>query len=214
MTKPNRVVYILDLDRTLLNTTTVMQVFVAVCDAMGIDSSVIAQAEQESFRHGQSFQALEILKTIASTELIEKFSQRLFEESKKHRLLYEDAASLLAYLTQASHVDVMILTYGHGDWQRMKIQAAGLLNMHTVVTQEVMKSEILNAWVQAGGVSVPDMGTYNTAVFVDDKPISFSHISSQYASYLVNRSGGDRGAIHGIPEHVKIIKSLNEVERH
>ncbi len=165
MTSKKRVLYILDLDRTLLDTNTMMRPFVSVCDAMQINSSVIRQVEQESARHGQSFQAMEILKTIASTEVIEEFKARLFTESEEYSLLYEDAQSLLDSIAGSSQAEAMLLTYGHNDWQRMKIQAAGLMNIHAVITKEVSKSDILNRWVKPGCISVPGMGDYDIVFF-------------------------------------------------
>lgn len=212
MTSKKRVLYILDLDRTLLDTNTMMRPFVSVCDAMQINSSVIRQVEQESARHGQSFQAMEILKTIASTEVIEEFKARLFTESEEYSLLYEDAQSLLDSIAGSSQAEAMLLTYGHNDWQRMKIQAAGLMNIHAVITKEVSKSDILNRWVKPGCISVPGMGDYDIVFFVDDKPISFEGLSPRYKGYCIIRGPGQSHITESLPAHVQIIQTLDEVE--
>ncbi len=92
--------------------------------------------------------------------------------------LMPGARELLAYLRQMA-IGHGILTYGGREWQEMKLAAARLSDMPTIITSEA-KGPLLKRWQQPDGrYALPPefaMVEYREAqhiIFVDDKPTSF-----------------------------------------
>jgi len=206
--------YILDLDRTIFDTvkaTILMEGVVALHDA-SLAASLGSKFE-ETNALGESFSIRDFIAESVGEEETLKIQEKYKAAAIGQDLLMPGARELMAYIHTLEHDMFGIMTYGSPLGQAMKIQAAGLGDVPTLITQETFKGAEIATWRQADGLyHMPtELGgvTAKEIVFIDDKPFSFKGLPVDCRGYLV-KSVFDAG-IEKIPTAVVPVSSLSEI---
>lgn len=206
--------YVLDLDRTLLDTikaTKYMEGVVALHDANL--SAILTQRFEESSLLGESFSMHDFIVEQVGEEEMQRIEVKFKTLTATQDLLLPGAKELLAYIGSLPSAACGIMTYGSVSGQTMKIEASGLGETPFLVTQETYKGAVIANWRQDDDLyHVPEeLGGYivKEIVFVDDKPFSFKGLPIDCRGYLV-KSIFDAG-IEDIPPYVQVVDMLSEV---
>jgi hypothetical protein len=206
--------YVLDLDRTLLDTikaTKYMEGVIALHDA-NLSAVLTQQFESSSFL-GESFSMRDFIVEQVGEEEMQKIEIKFKAITASEDLLMPGAKDLIDFIATVPSTACGIMTYGSISGQTMKIEASGLGDMPFLITQETFKGAVIASWRQDDELyHVPDeLGGYiaKEIVFVDDKPFSFKGLPIDCRGYLV-KSIFDAG-IEDIPLSVKVIETLSEV---
>jgi hypothetical protein len=206
--------YVLDLDRTMLDTvkaTKYMEGVIALHNANL--SAILAQKFEESSLLEESFSMRDFIALQVGEEEMQKIEVKFKAMTATQDFLMPGAKELLAYISSLPSATCGIMTYGSLLGQTMKIEASGLRELPFLVMQETFKGAVIASWRQDDGLyHLPDeLGGYiaNEIVFVDDKPFSFKGLPIDCRGYLV-KSIFDAG-IEDIPPYVRVIETLSEV---
>ena len=201
--------YIIDLDRTLVDVEKVMETARDSCEALGIGFNQIDRKYRELAAKEIPYSPLQDIKK--HTTLIE-FNKKFIELSQNNRLLFDDSPEFIARL-KSKKIDHIILTYGIDDeWQILKIEAAGLSSIPVVIIKDRYKSRVINSWY-SGGRFKPDsseLATYDNCVVVDDRIIAFDELPDNCRGYLLDRAGKIRDPAK-LSDSIQLIRSLSEV---
>ena len=207
--------YILDLDRTLLNTEKAMEVMRGVVAMHNSElASALAQRFEEYTLQGESFSVRDFIIENIGEEEMQKIEAKYIDAALAQELLHDGAKELLSYIRAKDNTELGILTYGSPLGQAMKIHgASGLENIPFMVTSETFKGSLIASWRQDDEqYHLPEeLGGFVTKniIFVDDKPFSFKGLPIDITGYLV-KSVYDAG-LDNLPVNVTIVSSLNEV---
>lgn len=203
-----RRVFVVDLDRTLIDLEKVMQVFYESCEQLSIDKNIVTQAQAEIESRGQSFHALDYLKSQSLIDGVENFRNVFLKNSKTEDLLYPDAREFINKII-TNDEPVMILTYGETEWQMLKLQAAGLLQVPAVITDNKEKGTWFTKRLMKNGLyNIEHIGEAENISFIDDKLISFNNLPTNIKGYWINRnSESDK-----VPNNIQKIASLREIK--
>jgi hypothetical protein len=206
--------YVLDLDRTMLDTvkaTKYMEGVIALHNANL--SATLRQKFGESSLLGESFSMRDFIALQVGEDEMQKIEVKFKTLTATQDLLMPGAKELLVYIRSLPSVACGIMTYGSTLGQTMKIEASGLRGMPFLVMQETFKGAVIASWRQDDELyHLPDeLGGYiaKEIVFVDDKPFSFKGLPIDCRGYLV-KSIFDAG-IEDIPPYVQVIETLSEV---
>lgn len=206
--------YVLDLDRTLIDTDKIVELLEEVLNQQGFDSSTIVEKIERARLSENDIDAKEAIDSlgIGAWKAVEKY---FLQESMKDKLVFDDARSFLGRIRSAD-LPHIILTFGVSRaWQSLKLKSAGLEDVPSIVSNSREKSRTINGWRSENGVYTPPGFAKLSAsniVLVDDRPGAFLDISdNNLKGYLINRSG-KLGADFVVPEKVSVISSLSEIE--
>ncbi|MBI5357654.1 hypothetical protein HZB74_02290 [Candidatus Saccharibacteria bacterium] len=205
------ILYILDLDRTISDVNKVMEITKQVCEELGIDFDQIYKDQQDLQARGTAYSPFKFIADHHSDTEI--FKARFCELAANNRLLFPDSADLLKRLNSGGY-DYMFLTHGvDDDWQKLKLQAAGLIKKPYVIVKDRYKSRVIAGWVQ-GNYLKPELDglhEYEKFVFVDDRGEAFIDFPSQIgAGFLIDRFSKFTEDLK-LPKNVIKIKDLSEV---
>jgi len=206
------ILYVIDLDRTLVDVEKVMEVTEEVCDELGVDFKKIYKDQRDLAKIGAAYSPFSYISDQSNVD-IEQFKKRFIELSAKDKLLFSDSREFIDNLKGARR-DFMILTHGvDNDWQILKIQASNLAEVPYVIVKNRHKSRFISRWIDQDNLFNPQidsLGVYKKCVFVDDRKEAFIEIPSNCSGYLLDRGGIEDDS--NLPENVKTIKILSEVE--
>lgn len=174
--------YIVDFDRTLVDSDKLLEVFIEIAeDYISISSEQINKAYEDVKARGDSFDTASYVRDhLAESNESEKWSElekRYIHESHSLNYLLPGASELLEWLTQ-SDKRYGILTYGNPLWQKLKLSAAGFNHIRRIIMEQKEKGRLISSWQQEDGLfHVPDdLGHYiaESVVLIDDKAVSFA----------------------------------------
>jgi FMN phosphatase YigB (HAD superfamily) len=210
----NQTYYILDLDRTLLNTDKAAELMRHAVSWHNSDlAGELAQRIEDYTLLGESFSMRDFIVERIGEDGIVEIEAKYKELSAAADVLNPGAQLLLDYLQDKPHVGVGILTFGSPLGQAMKIHAAGLAMLPFLVTGETFKGEQISSWRREDGLyQLPSElggGTTNHIVFVDDKPFSFKGLAADCRGYWV-KSLYDAGK-EKLPSYVLPVESLKDI---
>lgn len=176
-----------DMDRTLTRVDAVTQAAELACVDTHLDVEEFRATAGVTERNGESFQILNFVRQRLSPDGYELYKARFAEHGQEVGLLYEDAEPFLAYLRELG-AGVLITTYGPDEWQKLKMQAAGLAANPYVITEQSRKGPVIASWKRDGlyrihGMTAPHVG------LVDDKLESFTGLPDDCYGYLLRRRG-------------------------
>ena len=209
----NNIIYVLDLDRTLIDTDEFIKMLAVSLDLQGYDGDALVEMIEKALTSEQDINAKAAIDSLgegAWSSVKSYFS----EESQKHKLVFDDARIFLEKLKSAG-LPHIILTFGISkEWQNLKLQTTGLDYIPTIITATRDKSKIINSWKDNHGVYVPpgfpDMSASNI-VLVDDRPNAFLHPTENLKGYLLDRPM-ELGHDFKTPQNVRIINTLAALE--
>lgn len=174
--------FVVDFDRTLVNTDKLLEVFVEISDTyFNISREQLLKAEVDVRARGDSNDIASYVRdhliSIGRGEEWADLEKRFIHESRSFNYMLPGAAELLEWLA-ANGKRFGILTYGNPLWQRLKLTAAGFNHEHHIVMEYKEKGRFISNWQRSDGTfRIPDslgQGTADSIVMLDDKAISFS----------------------------------------
>jgi hypothetical protein len=205
--------YVIDLDRTLVDTDKIVEMLAISLNHQGYDGSALIDKIEKARLSEKDINAREAIDSLGK-DAWESVWEDFCNEAKKKTLVFDDAQLFLKSL-KAAKVPHIILTFGISKaWQDLKLMATGLDGVPAIVTSSREKSKIINSWKGDDGVYVPPGFaelSASSVVLVDDRPNAFSNITgNDLKGYLLDRLG-ELGSFKP-PAKVRIISSLSEVE--
>lgn len=203
--------YILDLDRTILDTiksTELMEGVVALHDTDL--STALTQKFEEASSLGESFSMRDfIVEQVGEDEML-KIEEKFITLASERDVLMPGAKELMTYVGALPDAAFGIMTYGSERGQRMKIRAGGLGDIPALVTGETFKGAQIASWRQDDDLyHLPEeLGGYvvTSIVLIDDKPFSFKGLPIDCRGYWV-KSIYDAG-VEKIPSQVQAESDL------
>ncbi len=210
---PNKPLYVIDLDRTLVDTDKIVEMLAISLNQQGYDGSALIDKIEKARLSESDINAKEAIDSLGKG-VWESVWEYFRNEAKKKTLVFDDAQLFLDSLKSAKAPHI-ILTFGISkDWQDLKLMSTGLDRVPTIVTGSREKGKTINSWKGNAGVYVPPGFaelSASSVVLVDDRPNAFSDITgNDLKGYLLDRVG-ELGPFKP-PANVRIISSLSEVE--
>lgn len=183
--------YLLDLDRTLIDTDEFMVFTEEICSQIGINDSVVHQAYKQTREATipAPYSPLETIKQNGGDKLA-VFIDEFLDKATPERFLYPDAARFLQALNKRPR-PYIILTYAVDEkWQQLKLQAAGLDNVPCIVTLNPYKGRDIANWQNDDGtfkVPVEGIESVQQLIFIDDRPRVFDDMPGSCKGFLIDR---------------------------
>ena len=216
--------YIVDFDRTLVDSDKLTEVFIEVADQYGaISREQIAKADADMKQTGDSFDTAGFVRDHLTSEghmdLWQDLEKRFIHECRALNMLLPGAEELLEWLAQHGK-QYGILTYGNPLWQRLKITAAGFKHVRHIIMEQKEKGRLISSWqLPDGTFKIPDAlgrGTAHRIVMIDDKAVSFSEFpEGPSKGYWVLDPSNELPSQKGdVPVNVIRVNNLNETLDH
>lgn len=213
--------YIIDFDRTLVDSDTLLEIFISVASQYGdISYEQIKKIDIDKKSKGISFDAAEYvheaLSKSGSFAQWSQLEQHYRWECRARSVLMPGAAQLLDSL-QVSTRQYGILTYGDPMWQKLKLSASGLGRVPRIVTTQKTKGGLIAGWQNDDNLfELPDEfggGLATRIILIDDKAMSFEGFPGEPSrGYHVMDNKTALPAQRGVvPHNVMQVASLYEV---
>ena len=183
--------YVLDLDRTLLDTVKAADLFRLVVAEWSVElSRALAQEVEDYSLRGKSFSMRDFIAERVGEEQAVEMEAVFIRSVADQNLLNDGARELMAAITALPDADFGILTYGSPTGQLMKIRAAGLSNIQNLVTREAFKGQQIASWRGDDGLyHIPEAlggARATTVVLIDDKSFSFQGLAPDCRGYWIS----------------------------
>ncbi|HEX5797053.1 MAG TPA: hypothetical protein VFX86_01535 [Candidatus Saccharimonadales bacterium] len=202
--------YILDFDRTLLDVYAVMELTERACDIVGIEFAGIGKDQVDASAEARSYSPLETIKMAGGDKLMQ-FKQGFINLADPDKLVFPDGRRYLETLKKKDKPH-MILTYAVDiEWQKIKLEASGLIDVPHVITLDPKKGQIIANWLNQGGKYDPGLPGINPAgriVLIDDRLRAFEYFPDDCKGFYLARERNDRA---DLPDNVKMISSLDQI---
>lgn len=213
--------YIVDFDRTLVDTDKLNEVFIEVAEQYGaISREQITKADADVKRTGDSFDTAGYVRDRLADEGRsddwEKLEKQFIHESRSLNYLLPGAADLLEWLARGGK-RYGILTYGNPLWQRIKMTAAGFNHTRHIIMQQKHKGKLISSWQRSDGTfRLPEEmggGSASHIVLIDDKAVSFDEYpDAPSTGYWVCNPANELESQKGsVPDNVIRLSGLTEV---
>ncbi len=192
MSTANDVLWVIDLDRTLMDGDLPDALFTEVCAPDPADRQILAKAKTDLEARGGSFDVMEYLKSTGTSDKeLDDLSEKFITKAAERDLLYPDARPLLA-AADAAGIQTLILTYGSVSWQLTKLRAAGLTDRPFLITDDKQKGRLVASWRGAAGYEITledgQRLTAGSIRLIDDKASSFYGLPLDSSGYLIRRT--------------------------
>lgn len=193
--------YVLDFDRTLVDSTRLGILLLDAVDELGVDTTTLRKRLETE--RGNSLQLLDAVEEKIGTGRMDELRKRFIALSEKARTkkykdggFFEPGAHFLLGSIPSGHR--MIFTYGDNEeWQAWKLEAAGLINQQYAITTErgedgkpVPKPELLADMKQEDGTfAVSNIRgdqpiLARELVMIDDKPENLTNLPAGITAHL------------------------------
>ena len=213
--KVNRKVFqILDLDRTLLNTSTLAHQLKEMVAKN--DSQLAKSINDEIMRHQKertSFFIFEYIAQKIGEEKFHTFIEELHKAAPSMELLLPGAKERINYAKSQPGWGMGIMTYGSKRDQMIKLKLIGLQFEHLLITENPHKGKIISSWqLEDGTFKLPiDFGGHVVDVVTldDDKLIAFEYLpQGAYGQWITDASLGGSTELMHFSENVRVVPSL------
>lgn len=209
-----RTFYLIDLDRTLLDTDLASEVLLAIVAAEDPSrSEEVRNHLQETSQFGSQYSLHDSLEqTLGSDEAARL--EAVYIARDNHELLRLGALDILAFAKSAETAGG-ILTYGSTAGQTMKLKALKLDKEPYIVTQQPYKGEVIAQWRRSeGGFQLPEAYggiTSEEVVLVDDRELSFEGLPEGAIGYWVPEEAPSPLDDIPLPPRVQQVANLKAV---
>lgn len=206
--------YLLDLDRTLLETARSTEL---MRDVVALHNSDLATALEQRFEEytllGESFSMRDFIVEHIGEEEMGKIEVKYLASTMEQDLLLPGAKELIEFIRSQPDAGAGIMTFGSPTGQAMKITAAHI-DLPFIVTGETFKGAQIASWRQEDELyHLPDefgSAVVQTVVLVDDKPFSFKGLPSDCRGYWVKTlydagSGSIPTVVQEVPDLTAVI---------
>lgn len=211
--------YLLDLDRTLLDTAKVFAVFQQYLAERSVEhralTELLSQESQQLEATGYSFDAgdwlEEKLGAVETDELLQDFISQLKTSSE---IFLNDGATELIKSVEGQYG---IMTTGGKTWQEMKLRLVGLDGQPHMITSRKDKGQLIGEWARQpdGAWRLPeafDELVVRQLILVDDKAAVFAGLPESIQGYWYCPSGDQLVSQSGsVPGNVDTIRQLSDV---
>lgn len=214
MKTDKKVFHILDLDRTLLNTSKLahhLKEIVAEHDlALSIDiDSQIAK----HFNNKTSFFIFDYISKKVGDGRFKEYLDELHRKAPAHELLLPGAQERIAFAKSRPGWGMGIMTYGSRRDQMIKLKLLGLQMERLLITNHPQKGEIIATWLQLDGrFKLPiEFGGHIVDIITldDDKYIAFNHLpKGVYGQWISHATLGGSTELQYLPENVRVVHGL------
>lgn len=213
--------YIVDFDRTLVDTDKMTEVFIEIAEQHGaISREQIQKANNDVTRTGDSFDTAgyvrDRLMAEGRSEEWDALEKQYIHESRSLNYLLPGAADVLERLA-AHGKRYGILTYGNPLWQHIKLTASGFNHVRHIILEQKEKGRLIASWQRDdGSFRLPDAfggGWADFIVLIDDKAVSFAEFpSSPSCGYWVLDPAHELPSQQGsVPDNVTRLAHLSSV---
>lgn len=224
---PQETYVVLDLDRTLIDTELINKTYEKIVAESSNDlSEAMNLAKQADEAAGRSFDPHLFVREalLDSVAIMNDFEVELTNRlNGRDDVLNPGALELIDQL-KTWGVAHGILTYGHSEWQRIKLQVSGLdRKLPSKITADKHKGAEIGSWQSdTGEFHVPveltshEIGAaavYQTVVLVDDKAVSFEDLPDgvkgiwyRPSEHLLLSQQGDVPATVTVVDHLDLVK--------
>jgi len=211
----------IDFDRCIGNVDKIYQLFERLlCETIEtVDITALESARFEIESVGGSFDMLAYVRQHTTNEeayqvLIHAF---LIEASQVRDSLFMPGVYELVRYLERQLLPYGIVSFGHQDWQTLKITAMGLGDVPRLIVDQSHKGEIIGTWQASEGFVIPTaLGGGNalmseSIVLVDDKAISFAGLPESARGYWVRSTDLLQSQRGTIPNSVIPVEALDEI---
>jgi len=209
------VFHILDLDRTLLNTSKLaftLKEVIAKHDVQlsrDVDTELAEHAQQK-----KSFFIFEYIAKKVGHDVLNSYIDELNYIAPARELLMPGAVERIAFAKSQPGWSMGILTYGSPRDQKIKLKLAGLQMERHLVTENPKKGSILASWkLPNGKYKLPiEFGghTVDTVTLDDDKLIAFVNLPDDaYGQWVTHATIGGAIEMQKLPDNIRAVTSLD-----
>ncbi len=213
--------YAIDFDRCLSDTYKLDTVFYEVVDEhKDVDGDKLRSERRHIEDSGGSFDEVQALQKQIGTSALLDFFDTFIERAREKDMLSDGARELIDAL-EARDKPFGIVSYGGPEWQRIKMQASGVENIPTLITNHKKKGAIIKSWQQqdnrflvpADLTTTDEPITVDTVVLMDDKATAFSELPPGARGYWIQSPSHPLllSQVGSVPPTVQIAKGLREV---
>jgi phosphoserine phosphatase len=220
-----QIFYIVDFDRTLVDSDKLTEIFVEIAEEhQAISKEQVLKADADMKSRGDTFDTASYVRDHLSEqgniEKWEALEKQFIHESRSLNYMLPGANELIEWLS-AHNKKFGILTYGNPLWQRIKMTAAGFNHVPHIIMTQKEKGRFISGWHQEdGSFQLPHEfghGIVNEIVLIDDKAVSFSEFpdapSRGYwvldpAHELPSQQGTVQGNVQRHKDLFSVIESL------
>ncbi|CAN5389614.1 hypothetical protein BH10PAT4_BH10PAT4_1200 [soil metagenome] len=215
--------FVIDFDRCLSDTDRIDEVYYDLVEKHpDLDADYLREQRARTEDNGGSFNQITELQKKLSPEEIKLFFENFIQDGLTHDLLAYGARDFLHALDE-HRIAYGIVSYGHPDWQTVKIKASGLAVIPALIIDHSHKGEVIASWQQTDKSFVipPALTMIDSSVRVkhvvllDDKAGAFGQLPKEARGYWiksVTRSllPSQQGSI---PDNVKTAHGFDEVRK-
>lgn len=212
-TKPS-VFHIIDLDRTLLDTSKLAERLRAIVAKNNADLALAIEREVEKYAQlTNSFFMFEYIAINAGHDALESYVEELNATTDVEDLLLPGAVNRMEFATSQPNWEMGILTYGSPHDQEIKLKLVGLDTKHRIITSTPKKGAIIASWKQPDGTyQLPDAfggHTVDVLTFDDDKLVAFEDLPEDVLGQWITKSSMDSTfESDDLPGNVRAIADL------
>lgn len=185
-----KTLYVLDLDRTLLDVDEAMGIAEETCKNLDIDFSKIKADQQKSFKQAKPYSPLATIEGLGGG-LLGQFKNEFLKLAEPKQLVFPDAKRYLEWLNKSGN-QYLILTYARDErWQELKMQAAKLDLIPHIIIFHSKKGHDIAEWVDKEGLfraPVDGISPARRIVFIDDRLRVFDGMPRNCKGYYLKRS--------------------------
>ncbi len=209
-----KVFHVLDLDRTLLNTSKLAH---HLKEIIASHDSVLAEdIHNEINKHIDEKTSFFIFEYIASKigELqFGKYMDELQQINPSLELFLPGALERIAYAKSQPDWAMGIMTYGSERDQMIKLKLLNLQFEHLLVTDSPYKGEIIASWKKPdGSFKLPmEFGGHTVSIVVldDDKHAAFEHLpDGVYGQWIAHASLGGNTELQSVSGNIRVVADL------
>jgi len=219
--KPSqKVFHILDLDRTLLDTSKLSH---ALKEIIAKDDKSLAQnIHDEALKHAHartSFFIFEYIAKRVGEEKLKVYLSQLHNELPAKTVFLPGAVERITFAKSKPGWGMGIMTYGSRRDQMIKLKLMGLHHERLLITNTPNKSEIIRQWKQEDGrFKLPlEFGghTVNTLTLTDDKHVAFENLPAGIHGQWVSRAAlGGVNELKYVSSNIRVYSNLERATAH
>lgn len=208
------VFHILDLDRTLLDTSKLAQCLKEIIASHDIKLS--QDIDTELTRHAQEQKSFFIFEYIAKRNGYDKLNNYIDElnySTPSCELLLPGVAERIAFARSQPGWSMGILTYGSPSDQNIKLKLAGLQAERRLVIDVPHKGKLIASWkLPNGKYKLPvEFGGHTVDILTldDDKLIAFKDLPEDVlGQWVTNASIGGSVEMQKLPANIRLVSNL------
>lgn len=215
MSKPNRF-YIVDFDRTTFRTVEGADVMASIIEESRPDLAALLREKVVS-HEGKSFSMHALISEHAGDAYMEAVEAEYLVRTSTMDMLHDGARELFAWLDQNKQ-SYGILTYGGQKGQGLKLTAAGMSHVPTIITKFNHKGAQIASWKNNdGGFDLPNefaqKQPVDEIILIDDRQASFVDLPEGAIGYRVMAHAVDIAPdlVMTLPETVRTVNTLHDV---